>query len=351
MSRYDGLDRVRAGAMLLGVAYHAAYAFVPDVGRWFPIQARSTSGVFVTVVGVIHAVRMPVFFALSGFFAALVLDKRGAGFLGDRFRRLMVPFLVATPLSVAADTAIRRFALSEGVMDARYDVQGAWVFRPLHLWFLEYLFLFCVAAWLVSKTRLTVRLEGLFARAPEVLAAGALLTFLAQRLLGEPQPAFSFVPQPAAVAAYGPFFCLGWALFRARASAEALTRRGWPMVVVASLTCLVVFTRPLQWQPEGQALSALAAWLMTLGVMGLALRPGSRSPGLVVQSAYWVYLVHHPLVQLFQVLVAKQAWPAWAAYGAVVLGAFATSFASYALVVRHTPLAGWLGAARVTSGR
>ncbi|MDX2013201.1 MAG: acyltransferase family protein [Myxococcaceae bacterium] len=343
--RFDGLDRVRAGAMLLGVVYHATYAFIPDVGPWFPVQARATSTVFVAVAGVIHAVRMPVFFALSGFFAALVLDKRGAGFLGDRFRRLMVPFFVATPLSVMADTAIRRLALREGVMDARYDVQGDWVLRPLHLWFLEYLFLFCLAAWLLSKTRLTARLDGLFARAPEVLVAGGLLTFGAQHFVGEPQPAFSFAPQVASLLAFGPFFALGWALHRARTSTDALTRRAWPMVLAALVTCLVVFTRPLQWQPPGQALAAVAAWLMTLGVMGLALRPGSRSPGLLVQSAYWVYLVHHPLVQLGQVLVARREWPVWLSYGAVVLGTFAVSFGSYALVVRHTPLAGWLGSA------
>jgi glucan biosynthesis protein C len=350
-SRYDGLDRVRAGAMLLGVAYHATYAFIPEVGPYFPVQARSTSSDFVLVAGVLHAVRMPVFFALSGFFAALVLARRGDGFLTDRFKRLGVPFLVATPLSLVADTVIRRLALHEGVMDARYPGQGEWLLRPLHLWFLEYLFLFCIVAWLLSKTRVSVRLDGLFGRAPEVLVLGSLVTVGAWHLLGEPQPAFSFFPQPAAVLAYGPFFALGWALFAARDSAEALRRRGWWMALAALVICLWVFSRPLQWQPAGQVLAAVAAWLMTLGVLGPALRPGMRAPGALVQSAYWVYLVHHPLVQLGQVLVATRAWPAWLAYAVVVLGTFAVSFGSFLLVVRRTPLAGWLGAQRVTTSR
>jgi hypothetical protein len=123
------------------------------------------------------------------------------------------------------------------------------------------------------------------------------------------------------------------------------------MAVASLAVCLFVFSRPLQWQPVGQALAAVAAWSMTLGVLGPALRPGRTRPGALVQSAYWVYLVHHPLVLLGQVLVATREGPAWAAYAAVVLGSFAVSFGSFMLVVRHTPLADWLGARRVTSGR
>jgi glucan biosynthesis protein C len=349
-SRYDGLDRVRAAAMLLGVVYHATYAFIPEVGPWFPVQARSTWSGFSVIVGVIHAVRMPVFFTLSGFFAALVFDRRRASFLRDRFRRLMVPFLVAVPVSLVADVLIRRFGLAQGVMDARYDLQGAWAWRPLHLWFLEYLFLFCVVAWGLAHTKVTVRLDSVLARAPEGLVLGSLVTFGAHTVFGEPQPAFSFVPQLHSVFAFGPFFALGWGLFTAHSATLALQRRGWWMALASLALGLVVFTRPLQWQPLGQALAALVAWLMALGVMGPALRPGAGRPGVLVQSAYWVYLVHHPLVQLGQALVAPQPWPAWVGYSVVVLGTFAVSFATFALA-RRTPLAGWLGAVRVTSAR
>lgn len=346
MTRFDGLDRVRAAAMLLGVAYHATYAFVPDIGRWFPVQADATWSGFSVIAAVLHAVRMPVFFTLSGFFAALVMERRGGAFLRDRFKRLMVPFFVALPVTVVADVLLRRASLAQHTMDAAYAGQGEWLFRPLHLWFLEYLFLFCLLAWLLDATKVTVRLHSVL-KTPEVLLLGSLVTTACVLMFGEPQPAFSFVPSLSAVTYFAPFFGLGWAFYRSREATTVLQRRGWWMALASMALCLFVFTRPLQWQPLGQALAALAAWLMVLGVMGPAMRPGARPPGSLVQSAYWVYLVHHPLVFLGEVLVAKQSWPAWVGYGVVVLGVFVVSFGSFMLVVRYTPLAPWVGARRV----
>jgi glucans biosynthesis protein C len=347
VTRFDGLDRVRAGAMLLGVVYHSTYAFVPDIGQWYPVQARATWSGFAVMAAVLHAVRMPVFFALSGFFAALVKERRGSVFLRDRFKRLMVPFFGALPLTVVADVLLRRASMAQHTMHPAYSGQGEWLLRPLHLWFLEYLFLFCVVAWLLDSTRVTVRLHRVL-KTPEVLLLGSVVTAASIVTFDEPQPAFSFVPSLSAVTSFAPFFGLGWALYRSRDATTVLQHRGWWMALASLALCLFVFTRPLQWQPLGKALASLAAWLMVLGVMGSAMRPGARPPGPLVQSAYWVYLVHHPLVTLGQVLVANQLWPAGLAYGAVVLGVFMVSFGSFMLVVRWTPLAPWVGAKRVS---
>ncbi len=331
--------------MLLGVVYHATYAFVPGIGPWFPVQAQATWDGFSVLAAVLHSMRMPVFFCVSGFFAALVMDKRADRFLVDRFKRLMVPFFVALPVSIVSDRFIRQASLAQGTLDAGYAGQGEWLFRPLHLWFLELVFLFCVLAWLGSKTKLTLELERLL-RVPEVLLFGAGLTAVTVLLGGEPQPAFSFIPSVGTVAYFAPFFALGWGLHGARRATEVLQKRTWWMVPAALAIALFVYTRPLQWTNWGHLLGAVVAWLMVLGVTGLALRPGaSTGPGVLVQSAYWVYLVHHPLVQGGQVLVAKQAWPAWVSYLVVVAGAFGVSFVTFLLFVRGTRLAPWLGAA------
>ena len=47
------------------------------------------------LTGALHAFRMELFFALSGFFSHLVFERRGpGGFLRDRSKRLLVPLLV-----------------------------------------------------------------------------------------------------------------------------------------------------------------------------------------------------------------------------------------------------------------
>ena len=77
MTRYVGLDIVRAFAMLLGVAYHASIAFIPGIGHWYPVaDVSATEGVRV-LSDTLHAFRMELFFVLAGFFGHLLAEKRG----------------------------------------------------------------------------------------------------------------------------------------------------------------------------------------------------------------------------------------------------------------------------------
>ncbi|MEW5740014.1 MAG: acyltransferase family protein [Myxococcota bacterium] len=349
--RYDGLDVVRAGAMLLGVCYHAAYAYVPDIGRWYFVTDVASSPGFLTLVGVLHAFRMQLFFSLAGFFAHLVLERRGPrGFLVDRSRRLMVPFAFALPLMLTADVLVRRWSLAEGVMSPDFPAQGAVQWAPSHLWFLEYLFLFSVAAWGLARVgwegQRAARWLSLALRVPEVLLLAAAPLGLALMQWGEVKPALSFLPEPHALFHYGAFFALGWVLWLARDAVEVLVRRGWWMAAVGLALAWYVFSRPLQWQPWGHFLGGVVPVLVTVGCLGLAFRvPPATRPWLrfLVESSYWVYLVHFPVVLALQVLVAKWAWPAGLKYALVVGATFALAFASFRLLVYRSGLGPWLG--------
>jgi glucan biosynthesis protein C len=337
--------------MLLGLCYHAAYAYVPDVGRWYFVADPSSSPVFVAVVGVLHSFRMQLFFALSGFFAHLVFERRGArGFLVDRSRRLVIPFVVAVPLTAVADVWVRRWSLAEGLMSADFPLQAGWRAAPVHLWFLEYLFLYCLAAWGLSRAGLEGRSasRGLAAalQFPEVLLLLGVPLGLGLMRFGEVLPALSFVPDVHALAHYGVFFALGWLLWPAREAVDTLVRRGWWMALAGFALSLFIFTRPLQWQPVGQFLAGMVPALVTLGCLGLAFRvPAATRPALrfLVESSYWVYLVHYPLVLALQVALAKLGWPAGAKYALVVLVTFGVALASFRLFVYRSALGPWLG--------
>jgi len=71
--RHD-LDALRAFAMLLGILLHGALAFMP-----FPwvVQDTQKTPVAGLIVAVIHGFRMPLFFLMSGFFTAMLRQKRG----------------------------------------------------------------------------------------------------------------------------------------------------------------------------------------------------------------------------------------------------------------------------------
>jgi glucans biosynthesis protein C len=341
-ARHGGLDALRALAMLLGLAYHATYAYVPEVGPWYPVADAAHAEGFRVLAGVLHAVRMPVFFALAGFFAHLGLSRRSrSGYLADRARRLLIPFAVALPLSLVADVAVRSASQRAGLMDPAYAAGTALRFSPMHLWFLEVLFLCCVGAAAVGPPR---------AWRPSRWALGLLALGLGSvtagvgALHGELRPDASLVPDPASLAVFGCFFAFGVAL---GAAPRALPRSARWLAPVGLALALFVHTRHLQWEPAGFALDAVAAWLVTVGALEAALAVGPvEAPWArpLVDAAYFVYLVHYPLVGALQVALGPTSLPAVVKYAAVVLGALGLSAAAFWAGVHDTWLAPWLGA-------
>lgn len=90
--RHD-LDAVRSFAMSLGVVLHAclSLSFIP----WVITDEVRTGGMTV-LFAFIHGFRMPLFFLLSGYFAVMLWQRRGAGgLISHRVRRVLVPMVVA----------------------------------------------------------------------------------------------------------------------------------------------------------------------------------------------------------------------------------------------------------------
>ena len=134
MSRFHNLDFLRAFAMMMGLVIHAPILFtMPDVARDFQIEnmpALESWGWL--VMGFISNWRMPLFFLLSGFFAVLVIEKKGTPhFIKDRIIRIGITCLL--------------FSAFYDIIDGRYD------FTTAHLWFLYELVIFVLCFSLIYK--------------------------------------------------------------------------------------------------------------------------------------------------------------------------------------------------------
>lgn len=84
---------------------------------------------------------------------------------------------------------------------------------------------------------------------------------------------------------------------------------------------------------------AFVMWLLVFGTLGLfQARCASHSPAwrYVADSAYWIYLIHLPLVACLQVWVARWPIPAVPKFLLLVSIAFLLLFASYHYLVRST---------------
>ena len=145
--RYHALDALRAAMMLLGIYLHVVVGYTGD-GRWPYIDPHPAHGINITL-GVIHSFRMPAFYVMAGFFGALLWDRRGvAGFVSNRSKRVLVPFvlfwlLLFPPIAVAV------ISLERGVDQVVPVFTSGEILKrlhPMHLWFLEYLLLLYVIA-------------------------------------------------------------------------------------------------------------------------------------------------------------------------------------------------------------
>ena len=112
--------------MLLGIALHAAIAYIPSGGpeaAW-PVQDPSKQEMFATFMAMIHGFRMPLFFLVSGFFTAMLWRKRGLKKLIEhRFKRIFLP-LVASVFTIVPAVWICSI-LGAVISTAGMDVPGS----------------------------------------------------------------------------------------------------------------------------------------------------------------------------------------------------------------------------------
>ena len=99
--------------MLLGIVLHAILAYFPF--PW-PVQDSQQHRWLAIVYAAIHGFRMPLFFLLSGFFAAMVLQRRGLrSLLWQRVLRIALPLAVGMLTIVPLDQAVISWAVQQQV--------------------------------------------------------------------------------------------------------------------------------------------------------------------------------------------------------------------------------------------
>ncbi len=143
--RLDFMDAARAIMLLLGIPFHASEMY--RISGGFGIDSPDKSFLASLISGIIHCFRMPSFFILSGFFAALILSKRDtSAWIKGRIYKLGVP-LIATTLTLGiVEEAITmmfnsRLGPLSSLVAASHTSVLDWV-GPR--WFLITLLMFCI---------------------------------------------------------------------------------------------------------------------------------------------------------------------------------------------------------------
>ena len=355
------MDALRAVTMLLVLIFHACIVYIPFTTDLVPYQDAQRSPFLGWVVLFTRLFHMPVFFLISGFFAAFLYETRGArSFLVHRLKRVGLPlvysWLILYPLMIGS-WFYARSMVAGSVPDVGREVLSVIQAQGInlwHLWFLYQLLILCVIAVpVISLAGLIPQLlrERLLAISKDLILRPwgvALWVFTSAVILNHPSGIFLFdvdtslLPPVANLAGNGIFVVFGWLLYQHREVFNELKQPAWGYFITGfvchGVYLYLVFSKGNTHIVTITSL-ALSVWLLIYGILGLFLRyldgenPWRRY---IADASFWIYLSHPPVLALLAPLLSFWAFPAVVKFCVVTGATLAITMVTYHYWVRAT---------------
>jgi glucans biosynthesis protein C len=344
--RYD-LDALRVLAVLLLIVFHSARVF--DVFDPFYVKHPQTSDTLSwAAVALLNPWHMPLLFVLAGAATWLALGHRRARtYVGERTRRLLIPFLFGLLIIVPPQAFLARRARGDHDSVASFladywtiegDLSGyTGSFTPAHLWFIGFLFIFSLAA-----LPLLVRWRARPVRARWLLVAMPLVLLAANEL-----PAPNDGPQ-------NPFYSLALFvagfLLLADPRAERIIHRHWrPLLAAAAVTMTTVLLVWRSGAEDGWAdgsppdvgfslLEQVNTWVWVLALLGAGKALLSRPvAGLryASEASFPFYVLHQTVIVAVAYVVVGWDLGLWPAFASIAVASLAVTVGLYELLVRR----------------
>ncbi len=361
--RIFALDALRAIMMLLGIVLHAGITYASaDYANFWPLKDPENSIGFDIIVAIIHFFRMPVFFVVSGYFAALLFYKKGPQqMLKNRIKRILLPLiagvLIVYPLAVFAFTFTKvAFSGVGSPLTIAWEeiIAGRFLpFNVLHLWFLYFLIFYSVGGWAIAKifnrnTVFTAFVNNVFSYILERfwlrIICLTVLFFLCQFWIGEPFLTTNnkwSIDVPIFMT-YFLFFETGWVIFKTNSLGKL---KGYPIaqLVLATIFFFLFILTPWPdstgWLYLRELLSALFGSMFIFGFIAFFMTYfNTYSPrlGYIMEAAYWVYIIHLPIVAFMPGIISGFAIPVFLKFLISISVTTLICIVSYHYAVRNT---------------
>ncbi|WP_437224738.1 acyltransferase family protein [Planctomicrobium sp. SH661] len=386
-SRLHALDWLRALAAVMVVMLHAAIPYMtnPLPGLRWSIEPVEQSEIVNRIGWGINTCIMPIFFLMNGYFAARLLQQRGPkAFFRHRLTRIGGPFLFGLAVILPLDLYVwllgwvnaglipiqkmRSLKIRGELGDSLHGVS--------HLWFLEYVLIYCLAACLLhvviqklrpqpgASLKLPRQRHSLFISVLPLLSGivigGSMLWLQPRIVIGFRH---GWVPFWENLVFYSIPFALGW-FWEKHSPASSTSQRRWLIQgVLAGLAFLVLWPElhghlVAESIPVSQArmpfLFATVSVLMSTALFGGALSLQlERAPAAIAylsKASFWIYLFHHPIVALTQVDLTLITAPALVKFVIATGVTLTVCLLTYEGLVRTTLLGQLLNGARDQRG-
>jgi len=348
-ARRHDLDALRAVFLLFGIPYHASLTVRP--GPWIA-NFHDRSRDFIEIADYLHLFRMPGFYMIAGYFAAMLLHRRPvASYLPSRLHRLVPPFLAGTFLLVPAMHFL--LLLETGHPDPVgrwWEIMTMIERNPFeHLWFVQVLlyytaglaalvWLFPALAHAELKGERRVLVQWFI---PITLATGLVLglcglgSLQLERYRYLSNFSVNFLSARYALD-YLPWFLLGAVLQRIPALDRRFARFSWILFLTGLAASIVVvfYPRmvPFLWRPVLTGVAAICLTQAALGALAHFIHGERRWVKSLVSASFVIYLFHEPLIVLATPMLDQLPLPVWPKFILLCLTAFFGSYGIWKLI-------------------
>jgi glucans biosynthesis protein C len=356
MNRRSELDLLRVIAIAILLVYHVGMMF--NTWDWH-LKNPEPLTVLEGPMAVSHQLRMPLLMVIAGVATAIALERRSIAALAvDRVKRLFLPLVFGMFVVVPPQVYVERLATGgytgsylsfyPSVFELRSYPEGSFGWH--HLWFVAYLFLYCMAAIPLffalgspPGRRFLRWLDRAWARGwVVVLFVPLAVARLAFRGYPETHTLFH---DPDTLLQYALLFGYGHLLGRSRTIWDHVVAWRW-RYLAATCVLLAVMVPPNEYPVPLEQLGALATtWCVILAALGWTRRffqrPGGYVPSWLDHAqklSYPFYIVHQTVIIVLGWSWMKVAIGPWGRFAGVLVTSFFVTWVICELISRLAPL-------------
>jgi len=362
--RRDDIDWLRVLAMLVVFVFHCGRFF--DEEDWH-VKNPQTNHTVMILVRITIQWMMPLFFLLSGMSSFHALSRhKTTQYILARIKRLAVPFVfgtfvVITPLQVYLERLSHNqfhgsfFEFYPNYFDGWYGFGGNFAWMGIHLWYLEILFVFSLAALPLflylsapGGRKLTSKIAGALSRPGFILLLAfpiAIMEFVANlpsirpTILGnEGFSGWSLLP-------YAVFFILGHLIATESRLAFTIERqRVTALIAGVTITTLGFYLVDSGYSlPEWllAILRALNAWAWLIAICGFGSRHLNFSNQFLKygnEAVLPFYILHQTVILAIGYYIVQLDMAMLAKFLIIAAASFLTIVALYEVLIRRVNL-------------
>ncbi|NOK23022.1 acyltransferase family protein [Corallococcus carmarthensis] len=341
---HPDLDWLRVLAIVVLHLFHTGMMF--NTWEWH-VKSPQALPVLEPVMSVLHLVRMPLLMVISGAGTAFALRRRTLGaFAKDRTKRLLLPLVFGMFVVVPPQIYVERLFRGqfEGSYAAFYPTVFGFVPYPAgsfswhHLWFVAYLFVYCLLALPLFAALRTERGERFLARVDAWLSRGVNVLWLVvplaltRVLLRDFPETHALFDDPRTFLLYGLLFLYGHLLGRCPGVWNRLVtlRHGLLALFLAALVVEWVWPWPVMPVVPAIVGGTVLIWSGLLVALAYARHHVRVSPAWLPHAqalSYPFYIFHQTVIVCVGYLCLRLPVGPWAMLLAVLTVSFTVTLA------------------------